>query len=157
MKKHTRIVKKKQRGRANCISFFIFFSSSWFIIGQLGFNKNSKTNKVVFFLGSKSSGKVTHSQMESVKKTCFQRLKNLGLKNPKQHYLCFLNFFKNKTKKNIGSRMGKGKGEIAGWFCPVSAGQQLLSFKKISIFVVRKVVPELQSKLPIKLFIGQIF
>jgi large subunit ribosomal protein L16 len=64
------------------------------------------------------AGKLTFKQIESARK-CIKRTftdKTFKIRIKVFTYQPF-------TQKSVASRMGKGKGKLVGWFCPIRAGQ----------------------------------
>ena len=81
-----------------------------------------KTNKLKFGLiglKSKESGVLNLKQINSAKQTILKKMKKQG----KIWTRIFPNI--SITKKSIGTRMGKGKGQISHWSAKISAGTVL--------------------------------
>lgn len=57
------------------------------------------------------------------------------------------------TKKPTGVRMGKGKGPVVNWVCPVYAGNVIFQVKNIDSRLAIKSLLILKKKIPIKMFI----
>lgn len=55
------------------------------------------------------------------------------------------------TQKSAESRMGKGKGAVQYWVCPIKRGQTLFQIKKISKISAKQVSKSLIYKIPQKI------
>lgn len=123
------------------------------------FKKNHKSKKSflklqaqkVFFLSSGifglkalESGKLTYKQIEACRKSLRRDMKKKGK--------IFIRVFPyhSITKKSVGIRMGKGKGNHSIWICPIKQGQIICEIYGISevasVFALRNA----GNKLPFK-------
>ena len=55
------------------------------------------------------------------------------------------------TGKPLEVRMGKGKGNIEGWVCPVQKGSILFELRRVNLKLAQKILYPLRFKLPVKL------
>ena len=55
-----------------------------------------------------------------------------------------------KTKKSLGIRMGKGKGEVSDWFCKISAGSIICELNTFNKPLGIKALKTAKFRLPIK-------
>lgn len=88
-----------------------------------------KSYKLIFGnIGFKSivSGYLTSKQLVLIKKIFSKKLKKIGL-----FWIKVYPFF-NVTKKPAEVRMGRGKGNVHEWVCPIRIGQIVFEFKNIS-------------------------
>jgi large subunit ribosomal protein L16 len=99
----------------------------------------------VGIIGLKSlmSGRVRNKEMEVVKKGIRRVIKRRGK--------VFLKFFPSRglTRKAVGVRMGKGKGNIAGWFGDVKKGKIMYELKGSGKKVGRSVLSFYKKRLPL--------
>jgi large subunit ribosomal protein L16 len=54
------------------------------------------------------------------------------------------------TSKPLEVRMGKGKGNIEGWICPVQKGTILFELRRVNFKLAQKILNPLKCKLPVK-------
>lgn len=98
-----------------------------------------------FGIKAMESGKLTYKQIEACRRTLRRGLKKKG----KLWIRCFprTQF----TKKPIASRMGKGKGKLAYWFCPIKKGQVLFEINATGLSAYRLwlILNKGCSKLPV--------
>jgi len=110
--------------------------------------KNFFPLKGQFFLKLLEPGKLTFKHIEACRKCIRRNLKKAGTINIR----LFMSF--SKTKKAIGSRMGKGKGSHSIWICVVRAGQIICEVNFIPNTILDyKVLLALRgagSKIPLK-------
>lgn len=92
-------------------------------------------------------GKLTFIQIESCRKTLKRGLRKNG-------FLWIRVFtWVPVTKKSVGVRMGKGKGNISHWIAPIKKGQILFEINGINFYKSVSLLKKALSKLPIKVSI----
>lgn len=109
--------------------------------------KVSDLNKLHFgFVGlkSKSSGRLTSKQLESVRQSINKIIKKSGR--------LVITVFPNTpiTKKPIEVRMGKGKGSVNSWVAKVKSGVTICEIEISKISLALKALRLAQFRLPIK-------
>lgn len=74
---------------------------------------------------SLSNSVLTLNELESIRKLLMRKLKDF---NKGGKFRLFFRIFPHKmlTEKSKGSRMGKGKGGLHSWVCPVKKGQYII-------------------------------
>jgi len=90
------------------------------------------------------NGKITSQQIEAARIAITRKVKR-GAK-------LWIRIFPDKpiTKKPAETRMGKGKGDIAGWVAPVRKGQLLYEISGVSEELAREAFRLASHKLPVK-------
>ena len=90
------------------------------------------------------NGKITSQQIEAARIAITRKVKR-GAK-------LWIRIFPDKpiTKKPAETRMGKGKGDIAGWVAPVRKGQLLYEISGVSEELAREAFRLAAHKLPVK-------
>lgn len=91
-----------------------------------------------------TSGWLTASQLESVRRVIIRHLRNIGK--------IWIRVFPDKpiSQKPTKTRMGKGKGSVQFWVCPVAPGRILFEVKaSISPNVAKDILKKASQKLPI--------
>ena len=97
-----------------------------------------------FGLQALSSGKLTFVQIEACRKILKRRTRHLG-------FLWIRVFtWVPVTKKPVGVRMGKGKGNLSYWMAPIKKGQILFEICGLDLFQSISALKKALSKLPIK-------
>ena len=125
---------------------------------NLKFKKNHKIRKSVlilkeqkvffpafgeFGIQSVESGQLTLKQIEACRKSIRRNVKKLG-------FIKLRTFtYQSITKKSIGSRMGKGKGNHSLWICPIRRGQIICELAGINLYQSVKSLNGASSKLPV--------
>jgi len=98
----------------------------------------------VYAVKSLTLGRITSSQIESIRKLISRKMNKLG----------FLRFFifpsLPVTSKPVEVRMGKGKGSLSYWCFPVKAGRLLFEFCGVSFFSAVEIYKFIKSKLPVR-------
>ena len=91
-----------------------------------------------------SAGRLTSSQIESVRQSISKIVKKLGKIK--------INIFADTpiSKKPIEVRMGKGKGSVDHWICKVKAGTVLFEIETDSLLLAIKALRLGQIRLPLK-------
>lgn len=98
----------------------------------------------VYAIKSLTVGRITSSQIESVKKVVSRKMNKLG-------FLRFFIFpFVPVSRKPVEVRMGKGKGSLAYWCFPIRAGRLLFEFYGVSFFFALEIHKLVNSKLPVR-------
>jgi len=90
----------------------------------------------------KNACKLDLKQIEACRKSIRRSLKKTGvvtIKTFTHHSI---------TKKAIGTRMGKGKGNHNKWICPVRAGQAVCELTSIHLYKALKALKSAGNKLP---------
>lgn len=77
-----------------------------------------------------STGFLSLSQIEACYKSLTKAIKTSRRKKRKNRIKLFVNIDRPMTSKSLGVRMGKGKGAIDYWGCPVRKGQLIFQIKK---------------------------
>lgn len=116
---------------------------------KLAFKRKSlQTNYLLSFgsygLKAKESGFIKASQIEAVRKVIIRRLRKIGR--------IWIRIFPHKpiTEKSAKTRMGKGKGSVQYWVCPVRSGQILFEINgSISEITAKNILKKATQKLPI--------
>lgn len=93
------------------------------------------------------SGKLTFVQIEACRKTLKRGLRKKGSLWIKVFTWVPV------TKKSVGVRMGKGKGNISHWIAPIKKGQILFEINGINLSKSISLLKKALSKLPIKVSI----
>ena len=90
------------------------------------------------------NGRITSQQIEAARIALTRKVKR-GAK-------LWIRIFPDKpiTKKPAETRMGKGKGDIAGWVAPVRKGQLLYEISGVSEELAREAFRLAAHKLPVK-------
>ena len=90
------------------------------------------------------NGKITSQQIEAARIAITRKIKR-GAK-------LWIRIFPDKpiTKKPAETRMGKGKGDVAGWVAPVRKGQLLYEISGVSEELAREAFRLASHKLPVK-------
>ena len=109
--------------------------------------KSTRGMKISFgelALQTLESGKITAQQIEAARIAITRKVKR-GAK-------LWIRIFPNKpvTKKPAETRMGKGKGDVAGWVAPVKKGQLLYEISGVSEGLAREAFRLAAHKLPVK-------
>jgi len=97
-----------------------------------------------FALKALDSGKLTFKQIEACRKSIRRDVKKLG-----NVYIRAFTYF-SITKKAVGIRMGKGKGNHFLWVCPIRSGQIICELSGIEESKALFALNSASSKLPIK-------
>ena len=127
------------------------------------FKKNHKIKKSfltiqaqkIFFLSSGffglkalESGKLNYKQVEACRKSLRRDMQKQG----KIYLRAFT--YHSTTKKSVGIRMGKGKGNHAMWICPVKQGQIICEIYGVpevkAVFALRNAGNKLPFKVKIE-------
>ena len=93
-------------------------------------------------------GRLIQSQLEAARKAARRRLRRRG----RLQLLVFARF--PLTQKPLQSRMGRGKGRLAGRFCWVRPGQPILLLRGVSASRARYSLVAAAAKLPLPLRIA---
>jgi len=75
-------------------------------------------------------GFLSLNQVETCYKSLAKAIKTTGKKKRKNKIKLFANIDRPMTAKSLGVRMGKGKGAIDFWGCPIRKGQLILQVKR---------------------------
>jgi len=95
-------------------------------------------------LKSLESAKISARQLESARKVIRKGLNKLGI-------LWTLPFpYFPVTKKSLGTRMGKGKGNVSFWVCRLIKGDLLFEISGISLNQASRIIRKASKKLPVK-------
>jgi len=108
------------------------------------FKSNNKLKFGVLGLKATESGIIKSTQLFSAKQTIMKKIKKKG----KIWIMIFPDL--SITSKNIGSRMGKGKGVISHWAARISCGNILFEICSVNINIAFSALKTAGSKLPIK-------
>jgi ribosomal protein L16/L10AE len=111
---------------------------------SIGLLNNSITTKS--YIISSSSSFLTKNQIESCKK-----ILNRILKKNKIKYSVVVQYSLIKTKKSIGSRMGKGKGKVSDRVAFVKKHSVLFEFNNLPLDMLKHLVYKIRYKLPISI------
>jgi large subunit ribosomal protein L16 len=97
-----------------------------------------------FGLQALSSGRITARQIEAARIAMTRHVKRQGK--------IWIRIFPDKpvTKRPAETRMGKGKGSVELWACPVSRGRVLYEMEGVPEDVAREALRLASHKLPIK-------
>jgi len=129
------------------------------------FKKNHKSAKSylklqaqkIFFLSSGlfglkalEAGKLNYKQIEACRKSLRRDMKKKGK--------IFLRVFTyhSMTKKSVGIRMGKGKGNHTMWICPIKQGQIICEIYGISEVMAIFALRNAGNKLPFKVKVEEL-
>lgn len=77
-----------------------------------------------------SAGFLSLNQVETCYKSLTKAIKTSRRKKRKNRIKLFVNIDRPMTSKSLGVRMGKGKGSLDYWGCPIRKGQLILQVKK---------------------------
>ena len=90
------------------------------------------------------SGRVTARQIEATRRAMTRKMKRRGR--------VWIRLFPDQpiTHKPIEVRMGKGKGNVAYWVCPVKKGRMLYILGGVSAEVARQALQAGAAKLPLR-------
>jgi large subunit ribosomal protein L16 len=126
---------------------------------SIKFKKNHKVNNSFFFLNEQknffprygnfglkaiTAGKLNFKQIEACRKSLRRDVKKKG----KISLRVFTNH--SITKKSIGIRMGKGKGNHFMWICPIKQGQIICELGGIVSYNAKLALRTATFKLPMK-------
>lgn len=89
------------------------------------------------------SGRISALQLEAVRKLILKKLKS------KSKLWIRIFPFLAVTSKPTEVRMGKGKGSLAYWCCPIQAGRILFELKDISISTRQEILRLVKYKFPV--------
>ena len=92
-----------------------------------------------------NSGWLKASQLEAVRRVIIRQIRNIGK--------IWIRVFPDKpiSQKPTKTRMGKGKGTVQYWVCPVAPGRLLFEIKgSISQNVAKDILKQAAYKLPMK-------
>ena len=95
----------------------------------------------------------SNNTIESGRKVISRLLKKEKKKNNPKCLTLVKHFGLNKTSKKKG-RMGKGKGKVIGNVCLLNENSCIYIVRNISIISMKKVMGQLQKKMPVKLKIS---
>nr|YP_010576283.1 ribosomal protein L2 [Thecamoeba quadrilineata]UZN43820.1 ribosomal protein L2 [Thecamoeba quadrilineata] len=84
----------------------------------------------LYGIRANESGFLSLSQVETCYKSLAKAIKTSGRRKKKSRIKLFVNIDRPMTAKSLGVRMGKGKGGIDFWGCPIRKGQLILQVKK---------------------------
>jgi len=76
------------------------------------------------------SGFLSLSQITTCYKSLSKAIKTAGRRKRKNKIKLFVNIDRPMSAKSLGVRMGKGKGAINYWGCPIRKGQLIFQVKK---------------------------
>jgi large subunit ribosomal protein L16 len=93
---------------------------------------------------AKSGGYLSANQLEAARKVIAPHFKTQG----KFWIRVFPHFPETQKPKEV--RMGKGKGSVAYWYCPIRVNQILFEFTEIDFYLLFSLVRRVNSKLPFK-------
>lgn len=93
-----------------------------------------------------SNSFLTKNQIESCKK-----ILNRMLKKKKIKYSVALQYSLVKTKKSIGSRMGKGKGKVSDRVAFIKKNNVLFEFNNLPLDMLKRLVHKIRYKIPISI------
>lgn len=105
---------------------------------------NTKLTQGTYGLMAKEGAWITANQIEAARVAMTRYMKRGGK--------VYINIFPHMplTKKPIGTRMGKGKGNVEAWVAVVKEGKILFEVKDVSEEVAREALRLASHKLPIK-------
>jgi len=105
-------------------------------------NKTCFVDRGQYGLKAVKSGKLSFKQIEAGRKTIRRAISKSGN--------VFIKTFTNVslTKKGLGSRMGKGKGNHNKWICPIKCGQIIYEISGINYFKVLIALRKASDKMP---------
>ncbi len=89
---------------------------------------------------------LTKTQIEVCK-----RIISRILKKKKKNFIPFVRYTYYKTKKPIGSRMGKGKGSVSENVALIRSNEIIFRFRNIPLLVLKGLVTKISSKLPVSI------
>ena len=95
-----------------------------------------------------TSKHITKNQVESCRKIISRISRRF---KPRPQFKFKLNYSMVCTKKSIGSRMGRGKGNVKCFVAKINKNDILFIFKKCNVIFVKSVLNRIKYKLPIKL------
>ena len=84
----------------------------------------------LYAIRAQESGFLSISQVETCYKSLAKAIKTGSRRKRKSRIKVFVNIDRPMTAKSLGVRMGKGKGSIDYWGCPIRKGQLILQVKK---------------------------
>ena len=126
---------------------------------RLKYKKNHKIRKSFFYLKEQKkfipyygnyclkaieAGKLNYKQIEACRKSIKRKVKRYG----EVSIRVFTSY--SITKKSVGIRMGKGKGNHAFWICNVRAGQVICEVSVVNELKAYLALSSAVNKLPIK-------
>ena len=112
---------------------------------ETALSRGHRLNFGVYGLKSLESSRLTANQLESVRRVLAKRLKKLG----KIWLRCFP--YKPISSKPTKTRMGKGKGGVQYWVCPVLPGQVIVEISgSFSEKTAKDILSLASYKLPIE-------
>lgn len=123
------------------------YSKSFYILENEGGCYPLKGN---YYVCSSESGYLTFKQIEACRKTLRRQTKGIG-----ELWIRVFTFV-SKTKKGIGTRMGKGKGVHSIWLCPIRKGQVLFEIAGLTELDSKGALERVRDRLPIKTEIKRI-
>ena len=106
-------------------------------------NKISNLNFGNFGIKSIEKGLINPNQIEAVRKTLSKEIKKSG----KIWIKVFSTIIR--TSKPAEVRMGKGKGNLDYWACPIRSGQVLFEISNIKLTTAKKLLKKISYKLPV--------
>ena len=106
--------------------------------------KGNKVDFGEFGLAAKEFGWITSRQIEACRITINRTFKREGK--------IWIRIFPDKpiTRKPADVRMGKGKGDPAGWVAPVTPGRILFEVEGVSFDIAKEALRLAAQKLPVK-------
>ena len=109
--------------------------------------KATRGNKVTYGeygLQTLEPGRITANQIEAARIAMTRYIKRGGQ--------VWIKIFPDKpvTRKPLETRMGKGKGDPAGWVAPVTPGRILFEVEGVSFDVAKEALRLAAQKLPVK-------
>lgn len=117
------------------------------IFNRVSGSSNNNRNSSLFFgtvgLKTTSFGQLNFKQFTMLRQTIRKIIKKKGVLHISNHPDTPI------TKKSIGVRMGKGKGEVDSWVFKLKPGIVLCEIASLSINISIKALKTIQKRLPI--------
>ena len=117
-------------------------------VHRLPYEGKTKGNKKISFgeygLQAKSGAWITNNQIEAARVAMTRYMKRGGK--------VYINIFPHMplTKKPLGTRQGKGKGNVEEWVAVVKTGKIMFEVKEVTEDIAREALRLASHKLPIK-------
>lgn len=97
-----------------------------------------------YALKSLENGRLSGAQLEAARRVLSKKIKKIG----KLWIRVFP--FVPVSEKPLEVRMGKGKGYVEYWVCPIKAGQIIFEIEGVSLDVAKEILAKASYKLPMK-------
>lgn len=91
---------------------------------------------------------ITRNQVESCRKILSRLVRRI---KPRPSFKMFFNFNVVLTKKSLGARMGRGKGNIKGYICKIVKNDVLFGLNRCHRIIATAALHKIKNKLPFKL------